>query len=369
MKRNWIFGAFFTLAGAIHAQVGTVFEKEGLIFEVKSLIPYHVEVKQNAYPNAEHVNVPYNVSHGLYNYMVESIGPQAFEFDELKSIKVSHSVNWLKEACFRQTKLRRFDCPDELYDIFNSAFNACYNLDSVFTNRMLKRIHEYAFKDCHNLRYIRFPLTLEHIGPSAFAECGFDNMVLPDVPFTMAEKAFSGCQNLLQLDLGSGITNIPSQAFEDAPLPVIIIPDQVKTIGYAAFKRKTTSHKRSLVVIGSGVTSIAMYAFMTNYGEVTKDIVCWAETPPQCDALAFEELTYKYGTLYVPKDCVDIYKEATTWKMFKNIQKIDEDIINGIQKVGVGKQSSLNIYNVSGQRSIGPEHGIQIVGNRKVLVK
>ncbi len=140
----WAVALMFTTAA--HAQVGTVFEKEGLIFEVKSVIPYHVEVKQNAYPNAEHVDVPYNVSHGLFNYMVESIGPRAFEFDDLRSVQVSHSVNWLKDACFRETKLQRFDCPDELYDIFNSAFNRCYELDSVFTNRMLKRDTRVCFQ-------------------------------------------------------------------------------------------------------------------------------------------------------------------------------------------------------------------------------
>ncbi len=369
MKRNWIFWTLFTLAGAVHAQVGTVFEKEGLIFEIKSVIPYHVEVKQNAYPNAEHVNVPYNVSHGLFNYMVESIGPRAFEFDDLKSVQVSHSVNWLKDACFRQTKLQRFDCPDELYDIFYSAFESCYELDSVFTNRMLKRIHEYAFKDCYKLRFIEFPTTLEYIGPYSFKECGFDSLTLPDVPFVMSEGAFSSCENLLYLNLGTGITDIPAQAFEDAPLPEITIPDQVKTIGYAAFKRKTYQNQRRLINIGKSVTNIAMYAFMTNYGQVTREIICKAEIPPKCDAQAFEETTYKYGTLYVPKESIEAYKEAETWKMFKIIEEYDSTIIDCILKIEIEVKQPQKIYNISGQRTTRPTHGIQIINNQKLLVK
>lgn len=369
MKRNWIFWAVITLAGTLHAQVGTIFEKEGLIFEVKSTIPYHVEVKENAYPNAEHVNIPYNVSHGLFNYMVESVGPRAFEFDDLKSVQVSHSVNWLKDACFRQTKLQRFECPDELYDIFNSAFESCFELDSVFTNRMLKRVHGYAFKDCHNLRFIKFPTTLESIGPYSFKECGFDSLTLPNVPFVMNEGAFSGCENLLFLDLGTGITDIPSRAFEDDPLPEITIPDQVRTIGYAAFKRKTKQYQRRLIIIGSGVTDIAMYAFMTVYGQITKDIICKAETPPKCDAMAFEETTYKYGTLYVPKESIKAYQEAETWKMFKNIEEYDSILIDRIPQVESDFKRPQKFYNLSGQRTTLPTRGINILNNKKVFIK
>ena len=369
MKRNWILWAIFILAGTIQAQVGTIFEKEGLIFEVKSIIPYHVEVKENAYPNAEHVDIPYNVSHGLFNYMVESVGPRSFEFDDLKSVQVTHSVNWLKEACFRKTKLQRFDCPDELYDIFDLAFDSCFELDSVFTNRMLKRVHDYAFNDCHKLRFIEFPATLEYIGSYAFKECGFERLTLPNVPFAMYEGAFSNCEKLLSLDLGTGITDIPSRAFENAPLPEIIIPDQVKTIGYAAFKRTTSQHPRWLICIGSDVTDIAMYAFMTVYGQVTKHIICKAITPPKCDALAFEETTYKYGTLYVPKESIEAYQEAATWKMFKNIEEYDSTLIDRIPKVETDIMRPLEIYNLSGQRTTRPMRGINILDNKKVLMK
>lgn len=369
MKRNWILLTIFTLAGAIQAQVGTVFEKEGLIFEVKSIIPYHVEVKQNAYPNAEHVNIPYNVSHGLFNYMVESVGPRSFEFNNLKSVQVTHSVNWLKEGCFRKTKLQRFDCPDELYDIFNLAFDSCFELDSVFTNRMLKRVHEYAFNDCYNLRFIEFPTTLEYIGSYAFKECGFENLALPNIPFTMYEGAFSNCEKLLSLDLGTGITDIPARAFENAPLPEIIIPDQVKTIGYAAFKRITYQHPRWLISIGSDVTNIAMYAFMTNYGQVTKHIICKAITPPKCDAQAFEETTYKYGTLYVPEESIKAYQEAETWKMFKNIERYDSTLIDCIPIVESDQKLPQKIYNLSGRRTLQPTRGINILNNKKVIMK
>ena len=357
--------SFLSLVQLSQAQVGTIFDVEGLSYEVKSIIPNHVEVKANLNPSAEDVNIPYNVSHGLLNYLVESVGPRSFEFNSLKTVKVSHAVNWLKTACFRQTKLQRFECPDELYDIFDAAFEGCTELDTVVTNRMLKRIHQYAFKDCEKLKFIEFPNTLETIEAYAFQECNFVNLTLPDVPFVMGEGAFNGCDSLLELNLGNGIVDIPKWAFNEHRLPEIIIPDQVRTIGYAAFKRQSTFRPLQRIILGSNVNDIAMYAFLCSFDYV-KEILCKAEVPPTCHAQAFDEMTYDNGTLYVPKECADAYKTDPTWGKFQNI--IEMDMAN-IQNMIDKKERSSEIYSLSGIRLTHPTHGIKVIDQKKIIVK
>ncbi len=181
----------------------------------------------------------------------------------------------------------------------------------------------------------------------------------------MENGAFLGCDSLAVLNLGAGITNIPADAFNEHRLPQIFIPDQVKTIGTAAFKRQSSFRPLNLVCLGEGVASIARQAFLTSPGYI-KDIICHAQVPPACNAEAFSENTYYYGTLYVPKESIEVYQSAETWKKFKNIREIDDNIIDGLQGLIGNVRSSDATYNLSGQRLTSPIHGINIVNGGKI---
>ena len=316
----------------LKAQSYGTFKSGNLIYEITDddMISPRAQVIGNENREQQHINVPYNVSRGGKNYIIDAIGPRAFVGSHLKTIKTSYRINWIKESSFCQSKIQRFECPEDLKAIYKYAFALCSNLETVVFNSRIREIHEKAFANCGKLRSINFPSQIAYIGPFAFSCCGFTNLTLPDSHFTMGKGAFSSCKNLMVLDLGKGITDIPSNAFEDCPLPDIIIPDQVKTIGWRAFYY--IWNPRRTLVLGRGVTFIGGQAFN---GTTFKNVICLAEVPPTCELNSssqydtFDSYIFQIGTLYVPLESIKLYKETEPWKRFNKILATDsyEDVV------------------------------------------
>lgn len=329
MKKLLLLLAICMISLATKAQSYGTFQSGNLIYEVtdNNISHLRAQVVGNTSREQEDIIVPYNVSRDVDNYIIEAIGPNAFAGNHLKTIKTSYRINWIKESSFSQSTIQRFDCPEDLKAIYNWAFSQCYNLETIVFNSRIREIHEGAFSYCKRLRSIKFPSKIEYIGPMAFSGCAFKNLTLPDNPFTMGECAFLNCDSLMVLDLGKGITDIPANAFGNAPLPDIIIPDQVKTIGWMAFNSLWKT--RRTLVLGRGVTEIGGQAFS---GNTIKNVICLAKVPPTCTLNyysqydTFDYTTYRDGTLYVPLESIELYKETEPWKRFEKIVATDGGI-------------------------------------------
>lgn len=77
------------------------------------------------------------------------------------------------------------------------------------------------------------------------------------------------------------------------------------------------------VTIGSGVTSIAGYAFA--YCPKLTHVYCNAKEVPNTQADAFEGSYIESATLHVPAGSVDLYKAALPWHNFGNIITSEEE--------------------------------------------
>ena len=117
------------------------------------------------------------------------------------------------------------------------AFADCNNLKSVIIGNGITTIGNYAFYSCEKLSSITIPDSVTSIGDSAFNHCDMlKSVAIPDSVTTIGEKAFYFCRRIKTISMGNRVTSIGDYAFNYCKsLESITIPDSVTSIGDDAF--------------------------------------------------------------------------------------------------------------------------------------
>ena len=113
------------------------------------------------------------------------------------------------------------------------------------------------FWHCENLSTVILPSDLKEIGDSAFADCGFESITIPDSVTRIGECAFDDCDNLKSIYIPSGVKTIDNSAFKSCSgLETVSMGEGVQAIGEECFmwcsKLKTVELPSSLKSIGNG---------------------------------------------------------------------------------------------------------------------
>jgi len=173
-----------------------------------------------------------------------------------------------------------FTVPDTVTTIAVYAFDNSPNLTKVTIGKNVKTIGTSAFGECKSLKTVIFKdsdTVQKTIGDYAFNNCP----VLTTVDFGNAVKsignyAFISCQSLNKLDFSkNSVKTIGKYAFTVCKsLESIEFPDSLESIGYGAFSAYTDGYggywgsyvasSLKSVKFGSGLKSIADYAFYGN---------------------------------------------------------------------------------------------------------
>lgn len=112
---------------------------------------------------------------------------------------------------------------------------------------------------------------------------------------TIGKEAFHNCTALRKVTIPNSVTSIGTSAFKDCSgLTSVTIPNSVTKIGWSAFAGC------------SGLTSVTNLAL----------------TPQSIDSDVFYDVKTSNCKLYVKRESVDKYKNASVWKDF-DIQGID----------------------------------------------
>ena len=135
------------------------------------------------------------------------------------------------------------------------AFCGNQELREVRLHDGITEIPEGAFLECESLADIRFPDSVEFIGPDAFHGCGFTEITLPaglkelgvmafsycgsleEIRFpaglsAIHEGAFAGCRSLQSVVLPEGLVSLDDLVFSFCnSLVSVVIPDSVGSIG------------------------------------------------------------------------------------------------------------------------------------------
>ena len=246
------------------------------------------------------------------------------------------------------------------YDLAEVTYNACEsnsNLKSVDLSSLshLKKIDEYAFKDCSALtRIILNSSTPLSIRKEAFANCtSLTTLNLTSNVSVFYASAVNGCSNLETItvsthnkhlcDVNGIVYSKNKTVLERCPpghnttmFNHYSFPSTLKEIGFSAF---ATCKKIQKIYIPYGVKSIGIcfqectglttlqipssvtgfgYGTFGNIPNLTY-LYCNFSTPPSGMPVGPYSSAPRH-TLYVPDEAIEAYKKATYWSTWKYIK-------------------------------------------------
>ncbi|MBQ5594609.1 MAG: leucine-rich repeat protein [Alistipes sp.] len=180
----------------------------------------------------------------------------------------------------------------------------------------------HAFSNCSNLWKISLPDSLTLIDFGSFGAC--ENLTIVNMGNNVThigEGAFSGCSSLKTIQLSNSLELIGDGAFRYCGFESIVIPDSVTTIEIGSFLECSLVN----VTLGANITSIGERAFFGCYS--LKNVYCKAVIPPLLGADAFKTyngtkpncIIHSLQAIYVPSECVDVYKSASGWSGYKDL--------------------------------------------------
>lgn len=225
------------------------------------------------------------------------------EFIFFKNLEIINSYSF--KLC---TNLTSVTIPEKVSALYSDTFYFCSSLEVVNIPDNVRSIGDYSFGSCHNLRSVSFGSGLSYLGSMAFYNC----MSLNEFVVSPSNQNFCSDSNGVLYDKNmSTIVRFPS----DLNIANYSIPNGVNTIGARCFNKN--QHIVNLT-LPSTITTIGFNA--TNEFVNLQSIICPIETPPSTQTLK----NMSNVTLYVPSQSVDIYKNNSTWKNFKEILPIEE---------------------------------------------
>lgn len=111
--------------------------------------------------------VKYNIPTNVAAITDEMIYP----FKKLKKISIPNSVRTIYKAAFANKKTLDkvyFQSNSNIFNIPESCFSGCVNLNEINLPESLVSIHKNAFKGCINIKELYLPKKLVYVDPDAF---------------------------------------------------------------------------------------------------------------------------------------------------------------------------------------------------------
>jgi hypothetical protein len=310
---------------------------------------------------------------------VISINGDAFRNNQhLISLGIPGSVKDIGSYAFRNcTSIQSLQLPNSITAIGSGAFEKCTSMESIQLPNAITTLSSSLFSGCTGLKNIEIPGSVESIDVSAFYGCtGLQTVQIPTSVKEIQYSAFSGCKSLYSIEIPNSVTSIGHLAFYGcASLQTVVLPSGLETVESHLLQACSNLHS---VEIPASVAQVGEFAFIGCAN--LRDVVCYANNPaPTAEAnTLFSDSTYTYGTLYVPENALDDYRNTPyAWSSFQNIQPLAMYSDITTTQLSEDTYSAATIYDLNGilqssnMQRLTP--GIYVVkqGNkcRKILVK
>lgn len=153
-------------------------------------------------------------------------------------INGEHAVTNIVSSAFAGCSIQSVIIPDSVTSMGYYAFGDCLQLKSVSTGNGLTSITTATFSGCKNLIEIDIGNSVTSIY-SAFSDCGFTDIYIPDNVTYIGHDSFNYCSKLEKVVIGNGNTYIGEHAFCNCEsLTDISIGNNVTAIGFLSFTNR-----------------------------------------------------------------------------------------------------------------------------------
>lgn len=214
--------------------------------------------------------------------------------------------------------------PNSVTTIGSSAFEGCTGLTSVTIPESVTSIESDAFSYCDGLTTLDLGTGVQSIGNNAFYQCRglTGTLIIPNSVSSIGSSAFYDCRKLTGLILGGNVKIIGSYAFYECTelTGELVIPNSVTSIGNSAFY----SCGLTGLELGTGIETIGDRAFfhlskLTGNNELIIPVSCIS-----IGNNAFQGCKFK-GTLNIPASCISLGSEHTAFANCMGFTHINVD--------------------------------------------
>ncbi|MGM9837101.1 MAG: leucine-rich repeat protein [Paludibacteraceae bacterium] len=294
-------------------------------------VTYQEQESENNYAGLTTLEIPETVTYNDKTYYVVSIGESAFSMCVgLTSVTMPYSVERIEAYAFNAcVRLDTITFSPNLSYIGDWGFYGCSSLMSVGLPSSVSAIGMYAFALCDNLASVIIPGSLSAVAPYAFFECNnLRSVMLQYGVAVLSSHAFGECPALTNIELPNSICYIDESAFVYTGLKSVVIPEKVESLGRGVFYY---CEDLQSVTLPYGLKSIGENTFAGC--KSLASITSYATEPPACyKSDEYGEISFgdslPNAVINVPCAAIDAYRQATTWKNFKNFQCITMDMVD-----------------------------------------
>lgn len=283
------------------------------------IMPSSVEVI-GSYAFASEAKIEMRLSNKL-----RFVGDNAFWYAANKTgiFYLSESIEALGLSCFgcgafpTEEMTGEIAIPSSLKEIPDGAFFRL-NLAGGTVLKMhdnITKIGSNSFSEIKFRSHFSLPSHLKEIGAEAFSGCRFvGGLELHNALQYIGARAFYGSNLSGKLIVPKGIEIVSDGAFSSCRIDSLITGDELQIIDKDAF---AGNYDLNYVELGKNIVAIGSSAF--GWCSALKTVVCLASEPPALGENVFEGFDPMHCSLEVPKESVELYRNAPGWREFSRI--------------------------------------------------
>lgn len=347
-------------------------------YEIDEGNPYYTVVDGVLYSKDLKTLVAFPSAYPLKHFVVPNttdvIGEHAFFFSKIESVELPEGLTTIQEWAFDASHIHKINIPDTVLSIGDGAFRFCLELEQVRLSAILNDIPRQTFGSCPKLKELIVPSSVRTIHYSSLIwSHGIEKLVLQDGLEEIVSDGIMTVRDgkIKEVKLPKTLKKVPGGVFNYSPYlktftldsenpyfciigdalcskdgktlfsvpnyfrETYIVPEGIEVLAACAFiylpRIKSITLPSTLRVIESRVfqgdeslrsikipASVEYVDIDALWADNLKTVVMEGSVPPEMTGnVKDEDWRYRNVDLYVPREAISVYKNASGWKCFK----------------------------------------------------